>query len=228
MSSSAGFSSYSSLFASGLHTSGRHEPELYAYPFQRTPHAFPDFPTNVDARRPSAADTVSSRRSSLPTTFASDRRIGQNNSYYAPRALQESSIAFTPSILLRSDTNATKRSNLKSFLSMDANDPMSVFPPLPSNLHNTSSSSPPQVSFNKRTQHARSVSASSSTWAPSMVQSPLVFTRLLKLPPALITLPSFSFSTANIPQALTTIDATFLMFRTVRRHTPSAAHIRLL
>ena len=169
MSSSAGFSSYSSLFASGLHTSGHHDLDVYPYhPFD---HGLQDFPANVDARRPSAADTVSSRRSSLPTTFASDRRIGQNNSYYPPRALQESGIAFTPSILLRSDTNTTKRSkNYKSFLSMDANDPTTFPPALPSNLHNTSPSSPP----NKRPNHARAVSVSSSMWAPSMLQAPSV------------------------------------------------------
>ncbi|KIM32916.1 hypothetical protein M408DRAFT_6316 [Serendipita vermifera MAFF 305830] len=101
--------------------------------------------------------------------------MGQNNSYYPPRALQDSNaFAFTPSILLRSDTNATKRSNYKSFLSMDANDPTAIPPPLP-NLHNittVTSSSQPQSTFSKRPRHTRAVSVSSSTWAPSMLQSP--------------------------------------------------------
>jgi hypothetical protein len=181
MSSSAGLSSYSSLFASGLHPSGRLQAaasskDVYAYPLQRTPYGHKDSPTDVSTRRPSVdTESTASRRSSLPT-FASDRRMGQNNSYYAPRqqpaaVASPSSIAFTPSILLRPDTTATKHSNFKSFLSMDANDPTQQppIPPLPSNLHNHTS--PPRVSQNKHS-HGRAVSASSSTWAPSMLQSP--------------------------------------------------------
>jgi hypothetical protein len=180
MSSSAGLSSYSSLFASGLHPSGRLQAatskDVYAYPFQRIPYGLKDIPTNVNTRRPSAdTESTASRRSSLPT-FASDRKMGRNNSYYPPNqqpaaVASPSAIAFTPSILLRSETTATKRSDFKSFLSMDANDPTQqpLVPPLPTNLHNPTS--PPKVPQNKRS-HGRAVSANSSTWAPSMLQSP--------------------------------------------------------
>jgi hypothetical protein len=183
MSSSAGLSSYSSLFASGLHPSGRLQAvstgkDVYAYPFQRTPYGLKDIPTNVDSRRPSAdteSTSTASRRSSLPT-FASDRRMGKNNSFYAPKQqpasfASPSSTPSTPSTLFRSDTTATKRSNLKSFLSMDANDPTQqpAVPPLPSNLHNHTS--PPRASQNKRSR-GRTFSANSSVWAPSMLQSP--------------------------------------------------------
>ena len=186
MSSTAGLSSYSSLFASGLHPSGRLQAAMAAkdvdavYPFQRSYDDLKDVPSNVNARRPSAdTESTQSRHSSLPT-FASDRRRGRNNSYYPPNQQQQqqhhpagspSTIAFTPSILLRSDTTTTKRSNLQSFLSMDANDytQQPTVPPLPSSFYNPTS--PLRASQNKLL-HRRALSVSSSTRAPSMLPSP--------------------------------------------------------
>lgn len=185
MSSSAGLSSYSSLFASGLHPSGRFQAaaaatskDVYAYPLQRTPYGLKDVPSNINSRRPSAdteSASTASRRSSLPT-LASNRRMGQNNSFYAPNqhaaaVASPSTTVFTPSTLLRSDTTVTKRSKFKSFLSMDANDPTQqpAVPPLPSSLYNHT---PPLQESQIRRSHGRAVSDSNPVWAPSMLQPP--------------------------------------------------------
>jgi hypothetical protein len=127
---------YSSLFSSGLDTAGRlplaTNRDFSGY---RAPRAHNGFPKNfiaiVDSRRPSTdTESMHSRRSSLPTFSSgqSDRRIYAASPVRSPQA-----VSFTPSVLMRSDTNATKRSHFKSFLSMDAND-QTPAPPLPSGL----------------------------------------------------------------------------------------------
>jgi hypothetical protein len=135
MASTSGLSTaYSSLFSSGLDTAGRlplaTNRDFSGYRAPRAHNGFPkDFTPIVDSRRPSTdTESMHSRRSSLPTFSSgqSDRRYYAVNPVKSPQA-----ISFAPSVLMRSDTNATKRSHLKSFLSMDANDQTPV-PPLPS------------------------------------------------------------------------------------------------
>lgn len=161
---------YSSLFSSGLDTAGRLplaiSRDFSGYYTPRAHNGFPkDFPTYVDAPRPSAdTDSTNSRRSSLPTFSPgqSERRYGANGSYYATGPIRS-----TP-VLVRSDTNATKRSHLTSFLSMDANDNAQASPPSSSLRSNTVPGyGPPQAS-----KLTRATSVSSSARAPSMSPSP--------------------------------------------------------
>lgn len=179
MSSAAGFStSYSSLFYSGLDTAGRlplaANRDFIGHRAPRGHHGFSrEFPANIDSRRPSAdSESMNSRRSSLPTFSSgqSDRRFGANNSFYAASSTKSpTAMAFTPSVLMRSDTNATKRSHFKSFLSMDAND-YTQAPPLPSNLR--SNTSVPGYEPQSGHKHIRNASVTSSALVPSMLPSP--------------------------------------------------------
>ncbi|KAG8824433.1 hypothetical protein FRC18_010530, partial [Serendipita sp. 400] len=173
MSSSAGLSSYSSLFTAGLDPTGRLPAssrvprDIYGHQSQHSTSRIKDFPSNVNPRRPSAdTESSNSRRSSLPadSRYRSTGAYSHNGS--AGSNASVTGIPFTPSTLLRSDTNATKRSHYKSFLSMDANDRYSTVPPLPST--NNARPNGPQQEIHA---HTRAISVSSSTWAPSL-QSP--------------------------------------------------------
>ena len=158
MSSAPGLASYSSLFAAGLEPSRAH----YARPVESAAVAaniprYKEFPMNVEQRRPSAdTDSFYSKRSSLPawSPTASDIRARRH-----PPSGTSQGISFTPSVLFRSDTTATKRTNLKSFLSMDANDPTFTT----NRVHNDY-----QSDFSRQT---RAISVGSSDWLASL-QSP--------------------------------------------------------
>lgn len=178
MSSAAGLTSYSSLFAAGLDPTGR-MPPINPTGYMYNHGSFADFSYGVNTRNTSAdTRSSSSRRSSLPTfvSFPIDHRYdggGGNGSFYTTTRSSAQGISFAPSVLIRSDTTATKRSNLKSFLSLDANDTFlnSPPPPIPSNASRDPSSSrqlPPA------TKPPQAASKSNPTWALPALPSPCV------------------------------------------------------
>ncbi|CAG7846975.1 SubName: Full=Uncharacterized protein {ECO:0000313/EMBL:CCA70695.1} [Serendipita indica DSM 11827] len=158
MSSSAGLASYSSLFAAGLdpnRSAHYARPDTAAAPASMS--RYKEFPMNIGQRRPSVdTDSFYSRRSSLPawSPTTADMRLRRH-----PSSSNSQNISFTPSVLFRSDTTATRRTNLKSFLSLDANDQtLSI-----NRVHNDQ-----QSDFSRQT---RAISVGSSAWLASL-QSP--------------------------------------------------------
>lgn len=173
MSSSGGLSSYSPLFASGLHQTVREQAVESHFPRNKGPSRAQQYPSNVPSRRPSGADTYAestySRRSSMPTFYSGSSDYRQDRSRAANYPVPSPGISFTPSVLFRADTIVTKRSgnppqrsNFQSFLSLDVNDPIQHAPP---SLNSTQARFIAISRSNDSRKQARPVSVNSSLWA---------------------------------------------------------------